>query len=538
MQRQRTLSIATVLALVASLLLTAIAGANPPAPDDLGTPLPSDLTVGPRTTNLGKTIDQPNPIRLLAQSRSDSACSTTASISRPRHWRKPLTTASWSSWSSSPAPIPSPGTPAIQWDPIGKADPNEQVLDARRRSGPRRLLQHHHPDQDFHLQRPAPQPDSAAPLGKRIARATRIWTEDFSTDWFEAFMWGDGVKFQYTRQDGSVVNEDFTGKSVKEYFLDMSGGDYEIAGDVIGWVQVPHSTWYYDADQCPGARSTHRLSGVSAAAIPGARQRPHLVKDCARRRQRDQQHDPRLRLAQLRPERRRRHRPAVDRARRLRRGRWHHLAQSHRLRRGRRLVAFERRDAGLQGRARRRGRPVHRHARERRHRRLRPRVRPQPRRRWTSTPMARARPRPASGPLQADDWTGYPIGYEPPSVDPMHLDWWGWLKPMVITDPGQTYTVQARPGQRLPRRRAASTAAPRSSCPTACSTCRFRVAGRALLLVGRQEDVANGQDDHEDADRHPRGRRHAHASTWPTTSKSSGTSCGCRRRKTAPPGRR
>ncbi len=65
----------------------------------------------------------------------------------------------------------------------------------------------------------------AAPFRKPTALADTIWTEDFSADWFKAFMWGDGVKFQYTRQDGSVVNEDFTGQSVKDYFLDMSGGD-------------------------------------------------------------------------------------------------------------------------------------------------------------------------------------------------------------------------------------------------------------------------------------------------------------------------
>jgi uncharacterized repeat protein (TIGR01451 family) len=41
--------------------------------------------------------------------------------------------------------------------------------------------------------------------------------------------------------------------------------------------------------------------------------------------------------------------------------------------------------------------------------------------------------------LQADDWTGYPIGFEPPAPDPMHLDWWGWLNPMVITDASKTY---------------------------------------------------------------------------------------------------
>ena len=43
--------------------------------------------------------------------------------------------------------------------------------------------------------------------------------------------------------------------------------------------------------------------------------------------------------------------------------------------------------------------------------------------------------------LQADDWTGYPIGFEPPAVDPWHLDNWGWLNPKTIVDPNRVYEV-------------------------------------------------------------------------------------------------
>ena len=58
-----------------------------------------------------------------------------------------------------------------------------------------------------------------------IARAIRSGREDFSPSWFNAFMFGDGVNFDYTRaRTARVVNEDFTGKSVKKYFQDMSGG--------------------------------------------------------------------------------------------------------------------------------------------------------------------------------------------------------------------------------------------------------------------------------------------------------------------------
>jgi immune inhibitor A len=44
--------------------------------------------------------------------------------------------------------------------------------------------------------------------------------------------------------------------------------------------------------------------------------------------------------------------------------------------------------------------------------------------------------------LMADDWTGYPIGFQPPAFDPWHLEGWGWLDPKVISDPTRSYTVK------------------------------------------------------------------------------------------------
>ena len=57
------------------------------------------------------------------------------------------------------------------------------------------------------------------PLSAADRSGDSIWTEDFSPSWFNAFMFGNGVVFDYTRQDGSPVHEDFTGKSVKNYYL-------------------------------------------------------------------------------------------------------------------------------------------------------------------------------------------------------------------------------------------------------------------------------------------------------------------------------
>ena len=83
-----------------------------------------------------------------------------------------------------------------------------------------------------------------------------IWTPDFSPTWFDDFLFGNGITFNYTRTDESVVFEDFTGKSVANFYSDLSSGIYNITGDVIGWVSVPHSPMWY-AETCaraPGPR--------------------------------------------------------------------------------------------------------------------------------------------------------------------------------------------------------------------------------------------------------------------------------------------
>jgi immune inhibitor A len=443
MQRQRTLSLATIIALVASLLLTAIAGANPPAPGDAGAQPAADLTVGPSQTNLGKTVDQPNPYdywrnrerqRLLSNGQYLEAQSLAVDADdRVLVVLVEFAGTDTFTWK-----------PGDQWDPIGKADPNEAVYDEDGNvvvgdcsniitetktftySGP--------------LHNRIPRPVSASDRS-----ANTIWTEDFSKGWFEAFMWGDGVKFNYTREDGSVVSEDFTGKSVKDYYLDMSGGKYEIAGDVVGWVQVPHSTWYYDADQCPGARS----GGGGRGAIPGAGNARELVKDSL---------------------------DAVNAISNTIPGfNWQNYDQDKDGIIDRLWIVHagygEEDSTTLLNRTDYSEAAVWSHS-------------------SAVTPPYKVSKDVAAGPyiimpenggigvfaheyghnlgamdlyaydmgetsagfwtLMADDWTGYPIGYQPPSVDPMHLDWWGWLDPMVVSDPAQTYQFKLGQASKFP----------------------------------------------------------------------------------------
>ena len=175
---------------------------------------------------------------------------------------------------------------------VGKADPNEAVYDADGNvssviaptSSPR--------------PRPSPTPAhsttrSRAPYRPTDRSGDTIWTENFSKDWFNAFMFGNGVKFDYTRQDGSAVNEDFTGKSVKKYYRDMSGGKYEIDRrcDRLGAGAALHLV----VRRRPVPRRPLAMaSGAARRRHPRRRHRPHAGQGRAGRGQCDQQHDPRL----------------------------------------------------------------------------------------------------------------------------------------------------------------------------------------------------------------------------------------------------
>ena len=91
--------------------------------------------------------------------------------------------------------------------------------------------------------------------------------------------------------------------------------------------------------------------------------------------------------------------------------------------------------------------------------------------------------------LMADDWTGYPIGYLPPALDPWHLDGQGWLDPIVINTPvARTVTVWQASGT------AGGTAACRSAkivLPDQRISQRVQPIGQ-YAWWGGSENLANG----------------------------------------------
>jgi immune inhibitor A len=452
MNRKHLVGLAMIVAMLATLLPVMTVSASPPSPDGVvSVQPPVDEVAGPPSPRAGvasqksipasqraaaslhKQIDQPNPIdyqRIRERQRLLEAGETAqaAALSQGPDDRVLVILVEFAgtdtlTWK-----------PGDVWDPYGIADPNEAVVDddgnvvvgdcsniitAEKTftySGPLHNL----------LPRPLSADDRSG---------DSIWTEDFTPTWFNAFMFGDGVKFQYTRQDGSVVNEDFTGESVKNYFLDMSGGEYEIAGDIVGWLQVPHSTWWYGADKCPGNRSGMTSGGGSDSGIPGAGSTKSLVRDAL---DAVNAANPNFDWTKydLNGDK------IIDRLWIVHAGygeedgtvllnrtdygeaaNWSHSSSVSPLypvgdgiSAGPYIMMPENGGIGVF---------AHEYAHN-----------------LGATDLyAYGYGETSTGfwALQADDWTGYPIGFEPPSVDAWHLDGWGWLKPKTIDDPSQVY---------------------------------------------------------------------------------------------------
>ena len=247
----------------------------------------------------------------------------------------------------------------------------------------------------------------------------------------------------YSRTDGSVVDEDFTGKSVRNYFLDMSDGQYDVKGDVIGWVQVPHSVWWYGADPCPGALSWVNATGTqtlgSAGAIPGAGSSRSLVRDALGAvnaisntipgfswKNYDQNGDGVIdRLWIIHAGGGEEQPTVVDRTDYGEASMWSHSSSltpsypvGEGISAGPYIMMPENGGIGVF---------AHEYAHNL----------------GAADLYSYGTGESSAGfwALQADDWTGWPIGFQPPSVDPWHLDRWGWLSPFDVKDPSKTYEV-------------------------------------------------------------------------------------------------
>lgn len=439
---------------VAQVTRAGTGGGAPPVDDAPVAARAADVKVSARSAQSVKPIDQPNIIdkqRMMARQRLLEAGQTAeaAALAQTGTDRVLVVLVEFAgtdvfTWT---API-TPGVPSSgsQWDPLGIANTAEYsgtLGDCSRIITQTKTFTYTGP---LHNQ-------IEKPLSASDRSGDTIWAPDFNKQWFTDFMFGNGVVISYTRQDNSTVYESFLGQSVKDYFRDQSSGTYTITGDVVGWVQVPHSTWYYDADQCPGARST-TLSGVGRGVIPGAGNARTLVTHTLDAVNAISNTIPSFNWANydLNGD------GIIDRLWIVHAGYgeedgttllnrnpvvqgtgvtpdpasfygesavWSHSSAvtppysvTQNIAAGAYIVMPENGGIGVF---------AHEYAHNL----------------GADDLYAYGEGETSAGfwALQADDWTGYPIGFEPPAPDPWHLDNWGWLHPSVITDTSKVYTV-------------------------------------------------------------------------------------------------
>jgi immune inhibitor A len=256
----KSLALLTVLAVLLSLLPAALS-AQPPVPEDKPIQLAKPSYYKPK--------DIPNPFeykrlrqreQLLIQGRTAEAAALAKTGSD-----KLLVilvefagtdTATWN--------------PGDIWDPIG--DPAavdfEDYGDCTSVISTTQTFTYSGP-----LHNQLPQPTSQDHPGY-----STIWTEDFGREHYEEMLFGDGIYTEYTMENGEEVVIDLRGYSLRQYYEEQSKGMYTVEGEVIGWVQVPHSETWYGADMCPGARSAG-YSPLADGFFPDGGDERSLVRD-------------------------------------------------------------------------------------------------------------------------------------------------------------------------------------------------------------------------------------------------------------------
>lgn len=278
------------------------------------------------------------------------------------------------------------------------------------------------------------------PFAAKDPSGSMVWMPDFAPAYYSNIIFGSGIIFDFVRQDGSIVHEDFTGKSVRDYYADLSAGAYSITGEVLGWVKVTNSVWYYGADGLPGARSCS-LRPANQGAIAGAGDARSLVIDALKSARAaypsfdwasyDQDGDGFIdRLWIIHAGLGEEDNPGLlYRTSYGEGGMWSHswsLASPYQVVPGVSAYSYIMmpENAGIAVLAHEFGHNL-----------------------GAIDLYTYGDGQTSVGfwSLMADSWTGFPLGFLPEAMDPMHLDQWGWLSPLVVSDPTKVYT--ARLGQ-------------------------------------------------------------------------------------------
>ena len=88
-----------------------------------------------------------------------------------------------------------------------------------------------------------------------------FWVPDFSPAHYEKLIYSTTGLTQRVRKDltgpDGKPGVDLRGYTVRNMYREMSKGAYDITGEVVGWVQVPHSEAWYGAGACGQPMQDH-----------------------------------------------------------------------------------------------------------------------------------------------------------------------------------------------------------------------------------------------------------------------------------------
>jgi immune inhibitor A len=81
-----------------------------------------------------------------------------------------------------------------------------------------------------------------------------FWVPDFDVEHYQKLMFSekgiiDRVRTDLTGPDG-LPGFDISGYTLRNYYLENSSGMYDLSGEVVDWLTLPHSEAWYGADSC------------------------------------------------------------------------------------------------------------------------------------------------------------------------------------------------------------------------------------------------------------------------------------------------
>lgn len=339
-------------------------------------------------------------------------------------------------------------TPGVStWDPLGRCDESEFDGSNLGNAAASQFFAQKHGitgPTNFTYRGPLHN-EIARPPGTNDPGETMVWVPDFGPSYYSNIIFGNGLVFDYAREDGSVVQEDYTGRSVRDYYEDLSGGAYTLTGAILGWVKVTNSVWYYGGDSLPGARSCSQRP-ANHGAIPGGGNARTLVVDALQSAKAaypgfdwasyDQNGDGYIdRLWIIHAGLGEEDNPALlNRTSYGEGGLWSHswsLASPYQVVPG--VFAWSYimmpENAGIAVLAHEFGHNL-----------------------GAMDLYTYGDGQTSAGfwTLMADSWVGFPLGFLPQAMDPMHLDQWGWLQPLIVSDPTKVHSVNLGQASRFP----------------------------------------------------------------------------------------